>query len=580
MQDRAGQLGIDLEAERADAVPAVRQPSEWTDAEWVGFVSAAVCEHESTTSLARIRALVDLAACRLPDEERLRITRLVVEEGFVRGHESHDTGMRSGGHRWVSRAALSAEERLMAVFAEGLNADSVKWSYRTAVGINRAQAANGWRASDEQIDAVIAIVDGRDRITLVSGVAGSGKTTVLAAAHTALSTDRRPGVGGILVTSTATLAASTAGDASGAPWMNVSELLARIDAGQVIKGTVVVVDEASMVDVKSLARIADWCAASHKRLVLQGDDRQLRAVGAGDAFNVLCAAHPERVVRLTENRRQRTESGRQIARALHARDVDTAWTALLDDDAVLVARNREHKLDTVAATVVDAIAEHGPRQVTCDAVTNVEVDDLNARIHARLVARGHIDGDTVTRYRTSAGVRELGIGSVLRVVTPLKASGRGDGLVRGERVSVTEAGRDRIQIAFDDGRTRSLTPRTLFAHLDYGYAGTTHKVQGQTSAVHVASLDRNKDLASLYVSATRGRDRTVFVADAREWLTDSELSKSVQWPPGQLDDEVLDRVARHLVGRPERVDSPTRAMAPHWEPPRQAMSSGGMGMSW
>jgi ATP-dependent exoDNAse (exonuclease V) alpha subunit len=334
-----------------------------------------------------------------------------------------------------------------------------------------------------------------------------------------------------------------------------------------------------MADVKSLARIADWCVATHKRLVLQGDDRQLRAVGAGDAFNVLCAAHPERVVRLTENRRQRTDGGREVARALHARDVDAAWIALLNDDAVLVARNREHKLDTVAARVVDAIAEHGPQQVTCDAVTNVEVDDLNARIHARLVAGGQIDPGTVTRYRTRTGDRELGAGTVLRVVVPLKAARRGEGLVRGERVNVTEAGRDRVRIAFDDGRTRSITPRMLFAHLDYGYAGTTHKVQGQTSAVHIATLDRNKDVASLYVSATRGRDRTVSVADARDWLTDVEMSTSLQWPPGQLDDEVLERVASHLVGKPERVDSPRQAMAPRWEPPRQAMASPGMGMS-
>ncbi len=46
----------------------------------------------------------------------------------------------------------------------------------------------------------------------------------------------------------------------------------------------------------------------------------------------------------------------------------------------------------------------------------------------------------------------------------------------------------------------------LLAHCDYGYAGTTHKVQGQTSEIHIASLDRNKDAASLYVSATRARD--------------------------------------------------------------------------
>lgn len=77
-------------------------------------------------------------------------------------------------------------------------------------------------------------------------------------------------------------------------------------------------------------------------------------------------------------------------------------------------------------------------------------------------------GSTSSRYGTRAGDRELGAGTVLRVGTTLKASGRGEALVRGESVRVTEAGGDRIRIAFDDGGTRSLTPRTLFAHLDYG----------------------------------------------------------------------------------------------------------------
>ncbi len=62
------------------------------------------------------------------------------------------------------------------------------------------------------------------------------------------------------------------------------------------------------------------------------------------------------------------------------------------------------------------------------------------------------------------------------------------------------------RIRFDDGRERTMTLRMLLAHCDYGYAGTTHKVQGQTSEIHIASLDRSKDAASLYVSATRARD--------------------------------------------------------------------------
>jgi hypothetical protein len=54
------------------------------------------------------------------------------------------------------------------VFAAGLNSDPVKWRWQTAEGLAQAGAA-----SYEQVEAVIAIVDGRDRITLVSGVAGS-----------------------------------------------------------------------------------------------------------------------------------------------------------------------------------------------------------------------------------------------------------------------------------------------------------------------------------------------------------------------------------------------------------------------
>jgi hypothetical protein len=148
---------------------------------------------------------------------------------------------------------------------------------------------------------------------------------------------------------------------------------------------------------------------------------------------------------------------------------------------------------------------------------------------------------------------------------------------------VVHPGRDQVTIRLDDGSERTLSPRVLMRHLDYGYAGTTHKVQGQTSEVHIASLAPTKDAASLYVSASRARERTLFVADARDYLSDREMRATRQWDPQHLDDEVLDRVHRVLTGRVERLDSPHAALQPTWDPlsPSYGMSTGyaGMGMS-
>jgi hypothetical protein len=559
--DRARSLGIDLAAERAAAAtnePRFTQTALWSDADWRFWVGWVACAHDSVASLAKIRSIVDLATVGMPAEERTRITRLVLDETFVRADPSHDRGMRSGGQQWISRRALDTEARLLALMDASATEAPHPNTRTTPRAVARFEAQRGWTLSDEQRRAVTAIADGTATITLVSGVGGSGKTAVLAASRSALNLKGFE----LLVTSTATRAASAAGDASGARWMNLTDLANRITRQEPIGARVVVVDEASMADVTSIARVADWCAATGTRLVLQGDHAQLQAVGAGDAFSVLCAAHPEAVVRLETNQRQRTETGRAIAAALHARDLDTAWDRITADGGVLVARNREHKLTVVAATVAQAIAVHGAEQVTCDATTNAEVDELNDRIHDQLLTTGVLDPATAVTYRTPTGQRRLAVGTVLRVRTPLAGRDPARRLTRGDRATVITPGRDSVRLRFDDGRERTLSPRTVLRHLDYGYAGTTHTVQGQTSEIHVAALRPTKDAASLYVSASRARERTVFVADARDYLTDKQMHAAASWNPSDLDDEVLDRVHAVLTRRPDPIDSPRRYLTP------------------
>ena len=558
---RATNLRIDLATERAATPARPRQPEAWTDDEWVAWVGGVACEHDSVASLAKIRSIIDLATAGMPAPERERITRLVLDQGFVRAHPSGDRGMRTGGQQWVWRTALDAEASLLDAMAASAGMAPTP-SGRAMVGIGRFETDRGWQLSDEQRAAVAAIVDGTAPITLISGVGGSGKTSVLAAAHLALNGQS----GGLLVTSTATRAASAAGHESGAPWVNLTALLHRIRDEQPVPARVIVVDEASMADVTTLARIADWCQQTGTRVVLQGDHAQLQAVGAGDAFSVLCAAHPDTVVRLETNQRQHTETGRAIAAALHARDIDTAWDHLVADRAVLVARNREHKLTLLATTVAREIATHGADHVTCDATTNSEVDDLNDRIHEQLLASGVLDPAAAVTYRSASGERRLASGTVLRVRPPRGDRDPARRLVRGDRATVMQAGRDRVRVRFDDGTERSLAPGTVLRHLDYGYAGTTHTVQGVTSEVHIVALRPTKDVASMYVSATRARNRTLFVADARDYLTDTEMHAASAWAPSELDDEVLDRVRTTLARRPQRIDSPRQHLTAGFDP--------------
>jgi len=573
---RARMHHFDLAKARAGSGPAAsywdRSPAQWTDQQWVDWVEWMACRHESTTSLAKIRSLMDLATVGLPDQEGVRLTRLVVEQGFERADTSRDLGMKTGGQQWISRTALNDEARLLArmrASVTGIDTVDPLPGALASQGIARFEKQRGWQLSDEQVRAVEAIVEGTAPITLISGVGGSGKTSVLAAAHLAM-TDSKD----LLVTSTATRAASKAGHESGAKWRNLASALSLIDRGTPLSAKIIVVDEASMADVSSLTRLSDWCQANDRRLILQGDVAQLRAVGAGDAFHVLCAEHPDAVVRLETNQRQLTEDGRALAAALHARHLDDAWDVLARNGSVAVARNHDAKIAITAAAVARYASEYGADHVTCDAVTNAEAAELNERIHQLLLDRGDLDPSAALTYRTPAADRVLAPGTHLRVTTPLGHRDPGQRLVRDQQATVLAVEPDRVRIRLDDGRERFMSPRVLLDHLDYGYAATTHKAQGQTSAVHIATLQPTKDAASMYVSASRARQVTFFVLDARDYLSERELHQASDWTPQDLVDEVVDRAKTAMARHARALDSPGAARRPHYEPVSRSHDSG------
>ena len=156
-------------------------------------------------------------------------------------------------------------------------------------------------------------------MAVVVGPAGTGKTTMLAAAADDLARRGRPVFG---VTPTAKAAHVLAREA-GLSADTVAKLLHEWhdDAGapdpryRLPSGTTLIVDEAGMVGTSSLRELVELADRERWRLVLVGDPRQLQAVGRGGMFAELC-------------RTSRTLEQARIHRFTHAWEADACCCAM------------------------------------------------------------------------------------------------------------------------------------------------------------------------------------------------------------------------------------------------------------
>ena len=130
-------------------------------------------------------------------------------------------------------------------------------------------------------------------------------------------------------------------------------------------GGVLVVDEASMVDTRTLAHLLAHTRAAGGTLVLVGDPAQLPEVGAGGLFTAL-ARHPDTIT-LTDNRRQTEAWERRALADLRAGDPDAAVAAYADHGRVHTAPAdqlaRPGRATTTSATSRPGDVEAARREV-------------------------------------------------------------------------------------------------------------------------------------------------------------------------------------------------------------------------
>lgn len=426
----------------------------------------------------------------------------------------------------ITTDAVLREEELVLTWAFGRQADEPQPSATVdTAGLDVLQAS------------AAAAVAGSDRLVLIVGPAGTGKTTTLRAAVDDLGYAGRHVFG----VAPSAKAARVLEQETGVSADTLAKFLhewRREDRPphpryQLPPGSTLLVDEAGMVGTPVLARLAELATDREWRVVLVGDPYQLQAVGRGGLFYELCAtgrAHElQRIHRFTE--------AWEAAASLKLRRGDLhGWDAYFEHGRVVAGRFEEH-LVTAARRWLDTTATGGT--VAIIASTNEHVDALNAAIQRARVEHGQLDA-TVT-VRIGGGECTL-VGD--RIVTRRNdrhiTTSHGEPIRNRDQWSVETIGGDgSLTVASIGGHGTAVLPADYVReHVRLGYATTEHGVQGDTTTIGIELASAATTRRGAYVGVTRGRqDNTVLV------VTDSH----------DLDEarDVLDRITTH-----DRADVP------------------------
>lgn len=387
------------------------------------------------------------------------------------------------------------------------------------------EQANGISLSQEQRDAVLTSAGAH--LSLILGGAGTGKTTVLKALYEVLE-EINAGVT-IYQIALAGMAAQRMKEATGRDSMTIAGFLTKIDSSQIPFESVVVIDEASMVDVILMHRLLRHLP-SGVRLMLVGDPSQLPPIGPGLVLHALVGlpSIPQTVLKVVK--RQNSASGiPQVAAAIRVHQIPT-WAPYpcAADVGVSFVACSELELDKTVERVYQEIGGKGEDfsvEILCTTKANQGgVTHLNTALH-NLYRQ---EAEPVSRFSPEFGI----VGATTLARLPIKAGDlvmftKNDyelGLRNGSLGIITQAfpasSNDGPCCAAEfDGIAYKLNT-THIQELTHAYAITVHKSQGsQFKRVVVPIRDsRMLDQALIYTAITRGVEQVVLVGDEKAAL--------------------------------------------------------------
>ena len=489
-------------------------------------------------------------------------------KGRVLGHAEtlalHDreTGELSG--RYTTRAVRDQE---LAALADGAQ---VAGSRRhRGIGVSAKDEAVAARTLRPDQQTAFEYATGSGGLKIVEGRAGTGKSYTLAAVRDA---HERSGYSVVGLAPTNSVAQDLKADGFTQAATVHSELF-RLKNGRTAwtDRTLVVVDEAAMLDSRVMGELLGEAKRSGAKVILAGDDRQLASIERGGLFTELRQRRGS--AEITEVTRQKVDWQRQAARDLAEGRVQEAVSAYAREKAITWTDTQDQARERlVERWSADTAADPGGTRFVF-AYTNKDVDALNASLREVRRGRGGLGEDV--RLATKHGPADFAVGDRVQFTDTLRAAK----IYNGNAGTITgidaETGVVRAQLDRAGGQGREVVwSASEFEGFRHGYAGTIYKGQGKTLDHTYLYHSHHWRQASSYVALTRQRESAhIFAATeaakdvqqlARQMSRGEVRSASVAWSTREeLAPELRPAAQADGVVREGRGESPARS-----DPPR------------
>lgn len=408
------------------------------------------------------------------------------------------------------------------------------------------------KLSDIQLKGVKNTIKSKTFLTMIQGDAGSGKTTALKAVSKYYESC------GIEVVGLAMqgVAAKTLGDETGLTGMTLASYLSQNKESPQVdittsgltdkkkKPRVILFDEASMLDSRNARDLFKKASKNGDKVILIGDINQLGAICAGKPFERLVkdAQNAGDLVNFNENYRQKDEQLRQAVE--YAKQGKMAESLAIIESKENGITEIQDRLDR--RTKVASLYNEDTLIITS---TKSAREELNKMIRQQLLDNGTLNKESEKLFDLTV-LDEDGIETPKQVYLAIgekilftKNEYKEYDIRNGERATITNIEDKFLTVKTEDNREFKIDTEKFPYIIDYGYALTTYKSQGQTYNKVVIDADTSvpvlNDMRNAYVNITRCRNEIQIYTDDKDYLKELAQERYVEQDTLDMGDNTI-----------------------------------------